>query len=730
MADAHRQLERAQTALETQRAVAGVLAEVETLAEATPKLLKAIGESLGWELGALWAVDRRAELLRCEQTWHESGTRAEEFERLCLESSFASGMGLPGRVWARAESQSIANVLEDENFARPHAAARAGLRAWFGFPIRYQGDVVVGVIEFFSRDERELDPALLAQMESFGNQIGQYIVRRYAEEAVLESEALKAAILESALDCVIAMDAEGRIVEFNPAAERAFGYRRDDVVGLEMAPLIIPPSLRDGHRQALGRYLKTGEARLLNQRLELTGMRADGTEFPVELTITRIAAEGPAMFTGYIRDITERRASEREHRLLSQTGELLGASLDYETILGNLARLVVPDAADCAVLDMVGPRGSLERLAVAHVDPDRERLARELFERYPPDPGASAGAPEVIRTGEPELNEQVSDAQLRAEARDEHHLAMLRELGVTSAMVVPLAARGRILGVLTFAAAGSARRFDRADLEFARQLASRASMAIDNARLYRERSRIAAALQNSLLPSRLPHIPGFEVAARFRAAGEGNEVGGDFYDLFETGAGEWAIVIGDVSGKGAEAAAVTAMARYTVRAAAMGERPPSEVLHLLNDAMLRERSPERFCSVGFGRLHLREEGARLRVASAGHPLPLVVHSDGTVALVGEPGTLAGVTEDPSLFDREVGLEPGDKLVFYTDGVTEARVHDGMLGTERLSALIASCAGLRAGATAERIEHTVLDGPGEPRDDIAVLVLEALATVDA
>jgi serine phosphatase RsbU (regulator of sigma subunit) len=236
--------------------------------------------------------------------------------------------------------------------------------------------------------------------------------------------------------------------------------------------------------------------------------------------------------------------------------------------------------------------------------------------------------------------------------------------------------------------------------------------------------------RTACFPRSYPRSPGFEVAARFRAAGEGNEVGGDFYDLFETGEGEWAIVIGDVSGKGAEAAAVTAMTRYTVRAVAMDGRQPSEVLHFLNDAMLRQRSPEHFCTVGFGRLELGDEGVRLRVASAGHPLPLLVRPNGTVAAVGTPGTLMGVTEDPVLFDEEVGLEPGDKLILYTDGVTGARLHGGMLGLERLSALLASCAQLGAAATAERIERAVLGGPGEPRDDIAVLVLQTLGTANS
>ena len=210
---------------------------------------------------------------------------------------------------------------------------------------------------------------------------------------------------------------------------------------------------------------------------------------------------------------------------------------------------------------------------------------------------------------------------------DERHLELVLELGMRSAMTVPMTARGDTVGAMTFVTGPSGRRFDQRDLELAEELARRCATAVENARLYGERAYIARTLQESLLPSELPEIPGIETAARFRPTGEGNEMGGDFYDLFQRRRG-WTVVIGDVCGKGPDAAAVTALARYTLRAAAMRERLPSRGLHVLNEALLRQRADRRFCTVAYAYLESTEGGVRLGFASGGHPLPLLVRPDG------------------------------------------------------------------------------------------------------
>jgi hypothetical protein len=228
------------------------------------------------------------------------------------------------------------------------------------------------------------------------------------------------------------------------------------------------------------------------------------------------------------------------------------------------------------------------------------------------------------------------------------------------------------------------------------------------------------------VPARIPRVPGFEVAARFHAAGEDVQVGGDFFDVFETDDGDWAAVIGDVSGKGADAAAITALARYTVRAVAVHGRRPSTVLRELNDAVLRHDLDDRFCTAAFARLRSGAGGTefcRVQLSSGGHPLPLLVTAGGDVRVVGRPGTALGIARAPRLYDREVERHPGDKLVFVTDGVIEARVAGRMLGVDGLERLLSGCGGLDAVATGERIEQAILGG-AEPRDDIAVLVLRA------
>jgi serine phosphatase RsbU (regulator of sigma subunit) len=309
-------------------------------------------------------------------------------------------------------------------------------------------------------------------------------------------------------------------------------------------------------------------------------------------------------------------------------------------------------------------------------------------------------------------------------ARVEH----VREFQMRSALVVPMTARGRTLGTLTLATDQSGRRFDAQDLALAEELARRCATAVDNARLFSERAYIARTLQQSLLPAELPDIPGFEAAARFRPIGEGNEVGGDFYDLFESGGRGWTVVMGDVCGKGPDAAAVTALARYTLRAAAMRERLPSRSLELLNEALLRQRADRRFCTVAYAYLEPLAEGARIGFASGGHPLPLLLRADGTVEPVGAPGTLLGVVPDPNFEDRSLALAPGDALVFYTDGVIESRASNGSsLNEERLADVVAGCAGADADAIAACVEDAALAAQnGSPRDDIAVLVLRVAA----
>jgi PAS domain S-box-containing protein len=277
------------------------------------EVLAALGNALACLFGAVWEPTPDGERIVCVGTWSAEGWSAPGFDAVTRTLSFPSGVGLPGRVWASGHPAWIVDIADDPNFPRAEEAGAAGLVTALCFPLR-SARGILGAIELYATDPRIPDRELLATMESVGAQLGQFIERRRAERGVRESDARKSAMMAAALDCVITIDARGNILEFNRAAERTFGYTAEEAVGREMAELIVPPSLRERHRQGLARYLETGRGPVLGRRIEITGMRSDGSEFPVELAITRIELPGEPMFTGYLRDITQRKLWESELR--------------------------------------------------------------------------------------------------------------------------------------------------------------------------------------------------------------------------------------------------------------------------------------------------------------------------------------------------------------------------------------------------------------------------------
>jgi PAS domain S-box-containing protein len=734
---------QAELGLAVQYAISRVLSLSTSVEEATPRLIAAIAEALGWDVGALWRVDEDDDVLRYVGGWSASRAAGSHFLRKSREFLMERGLGLPGRVWASGRPAWIPDLARDDNFPRAPFALEDGLHAAFGFPITL-GPEVLGVMEFFSHRVREPDEAIFDLMAAAGAQIGQYLERSATETELVESEARKSAVLEAALEAIITMDEHGAIVEMNAAAAEMFGRDRDEVIGQELAALLIPPSLRERHREALHRYRRTGRGRILGRRLELTAMRADGSEFPMELTVTRVQLPDPdeILFTGYIRDITpRRRAEELQARLfeseravreqverahdrvafLADASVLLSASLDSRRTLTKIARLVVPRLADWCSVDLVEPDGTIAAVAVTHADPGKVELAREYRRRYPAHVDEPGDVASVVASGLAEIVPEVSPGALERDIPDPERRAMAIELGMRSTMIVPLVARGRALGAITFASSDPGRVFGEDDLELAQELARRAALAIDNSRLYEERSHIARTLQRTLLPRRLPGIPGLQVAAFYQPAGVmQTEVGGDFYDVFEVGDEAWSVAVGDVCGKGIEAAALTGMARHTLRGSALRESSPSGALEDLNRVMLREDG-ERFCTVALGRLERHERGVRLTVACGGHPAPLVVRGDGGVEAVGAPGSLLGLFDDVAIEDRSVELGPGDQAVFFTDGLVDPR-HPTPLGEAGLRRLAAGCRELPAQGTVDRLGEAVADPSGEAPDDVCILVL--------
>lgn len=304
-------------------------------------------------------------------------------------------------------------------------------------------------------------------------------------------------IVEIAADAIISVDEEQRIVLFNRGAEEIFGWAREEVLG-EGLEMLLPERFRAGHARHLAAFAEGPEAaRRMGERREIAGLHRDGREFPAEASISRLETPTGRIFTVVLRDITEGKRAEETQRFLAEAGEVLARTLNYEATLEGLVRLALPRLADWCAVDVCGDDGGVRRIQVAHRDPAHAEAAAALC-AYPPDPARPHPAIAVIETGEPELVEPVTDGFLEAIARDQVHLGLMRELAPSSLLVVPLTARGRTLGALSLFSSDTARTHSDDELGFAMDLARRAALAVDNARLYRE-ARDAVAVRDEVL---------------------------------------------------------------------------------------------------------------------------------------------------------------------------------------------------------------------------------------
>ena len=389
----------------------------------------------------------------------------------------------------------------------------------------------------------------------------------------------------------------------------------------------------------------------------------------IKASAVRDPEGGARLAINVIEDITELKRSEESQRFLAEASRRLsGSSLDYDLTLSAVAELAVPAIADRCVVRLVD-------------DDDETPVPVEVLE--------------VLRTGAAWLE--------------------------PSRMIVPMTA-GRVIGTLSLEVSG--RVYDTQDVLTAEDFGLRAGAAMENARLYRAATQLARTLQTSLLPPHLPRVPGATLAAAFHPATQGLEVGGDFYDVFATGEGQWYLVIGDVCGKGAEAAAVTALARYTLRTAAARRRSPAAILRWVGEAMLdQDAARGRFCTIACAHIDLTRTPARVTVSSGGHPLPMLRRADGSVEPVGTHGTLLGMLPDPELQDRSTDLRPGDTLVLYTDGLTEARAPNSMWGYAELAAAVRAAPMDGPGSLVDSLVASALGDRIAPRDDLAVLALK-------
>ncbi|AJP04134.1 regulatory protein [Streptomyces cyaneogriseus subsp. noncyanogenus] len=419
---------------------------------------------------------------------------------------------------------------------------------------------------------------------------------------------------------------------------------------------------------------------------------------------------------------------------LVEASDLLAGTLDRDQTLALMAQMTVPTLATwCAVYTIADQASEPYLSYVLHEDEDLIDGIKSLLSKVPPpDPVPTPGARVWTAPGEVahQAALRTSMRSLGLSAGPTHQvtpgigptLATAAALGGET-VVLPLVARNRVIGMLTLGKPTD-EHFRQEILELAEDLSRRAALALDNARLYSERTAISQSLQRSLLPPGLPQIDGVEVEVIYRAAGEGNEVGGDFYDLFPIRDGAYGFAIGDVCGTGPNAAAVTGLARHALRLLAREGLSGPAVLERLNSAILDEGARSRFLTLLYGELRPREDGsAELKVVCAGHPLPLRLRQDGTVEPAAEPQPLLGVIEDLELYEQTVTLDPGDVLLCVTDGVTERREGSRMLGDDGLADVLTTCTGLTAGAVAARIMRAVERFASDaPSDDMAILAM--------
>jgi PAS domain S-box-containing protein len=523
------------------------------------------------------------------------------------------------------------------------------------------------------------------------------------------------AVLVNLAEAITLTDDQGQMIFANQAAADLLGARTPAELMSATPGTIMPRFLvLDEHGRELdlesmpGRRLFAGEQPepLLVRNI----VRATGEERWLIVRSSPLADPdtGRILYAvNVFENITEVKRVQLAESFMAEASRVLASSMDYADTLQTLARLAVPQIADWCAVDLLGEDGEIERVAVHHADPSRLTLAEQLDRDYHPALDDPLGVPDVIRTGQARIYTDIDPDALAAYARDNAHLALLQAIEATAVIIVPLAAPARTIGAITLVSSDTIRKLSHADLALAERLGRRAGTAVESARLYTERTRIAKVLEAALLPESLPAIDGVEIEALYRA-----------------GANRWLLVIGDVCGKGPRAAGVTALARHTLRAAAMLGQTPTGMLGTLHQALRQQPQGADLCTVCLVTLELHGAHARLTVTLAGHPPPLLIDAHGQCTQVGRPGTLLGVLDPIDIGEVDAELHAGETLLLYTDGLPEAGRAGLQLDEQRLFELCVEAASQPTlGGVLAQIEQAALQrADGRLRDDIALLAL--------
>ncbi len=527
-----------------------------------------------------------------------------------------------------------------------------------------------------------------------------------------------AQVVRSSQDAVLSVGLDGILTSWNPAATRLFGYSEGEAVG-QHASLLIPADRANEEEEILAR-VQRGER---VETYETERIRKDGARIDVSLTISPIEhpARGVIGASVIARDITDEKRRRRAQDFLVAATRGLDASLDFDRTARTIVATAVPELAELCVLDFVRRDGWIGDSIVGGANPAAAALLEELRRRSPLSPGSDHPVAQVLRAGRPMVwRDLTSPDVIQSVAQNDEHRRLIEQARYQSAAVAPLVARGSTLGALSFLHASTDLRYDADDLQLLGELADRAALALDNARLYQERDRIAQNLQRGLRPPEPPFVPGLDIAVTFDAYGEGMEIGGDLYDILPTDDGCW-IMIGDVAGKGSAAAGVSVALRHSMRGLARQIDEPRELLAQLNEMLLAGDSLNDFATALLLRLRRGAGRWSLSLAAAGHPPAIHVTPSEPVQLGG--GTALGAWAGSPVADHELELLPGETFVLATDGWFEAGPPQTHVEPAALGALAASLADLDLAEMTESLRRDAIARSGGPlRDDMVVLAL--------
>jgi serine phosphatase RsbU (regulator of sigma subunit) len=409
--------------------------------------------------------------------------------------------------------------------------------------------------------------------------------------------------------------------------------------------------------------------------------------------------------------------SQRHQEFLLRANRALAGARNFVDSVERLATVALPTLGDICLVDVVSPTGGLQRLAAVHADPTHQSETDELV-RYSPDPDGSHPAARAVRTGQSQWSTEMGDEFMRSTTQSDQHLTLTRTLSFESYVSVPLLADGKAIGALTVIAAGSGRQFGQEELNLAESLASQVASVIERARVFEEQSTISHLLQHSLLPDSLGELPGIRTAARYVAASEVAEVGGDFYDVVRLDGHRMALAIGDVQGHDMTAAMVMGGLRSAIRAYLLTTQDPAEVLRLVDDYAIAQ-SNDRLATTCLAVIDI--DARTIDVASAGHPLPYIIHHGSPAApLTVRPSRPLGVGGGEFISARHV-LPPAGSMVFFTDGL----IDEGRSGADGRLRTLGSLLEQSRSEDPEEVADSILRRltvSGSSDDDLAILVV--------